>query len=157
MPEPSVIHDTFVLERTYPAAVAKVFAYLADPAKKRLWYAEIENRDVAAFDMDFRPGGEERLAVRLGRQTPFPGTIVENASRYEDIVADRRVVLSGSMTLGEQRISSHLVTLELIEAGGGAMLRLTHQAAFYEGADGPEMRKGGWIALLDSLGRALAA
>ena len=27
---------------------------------------------------------------------------------------------------------------------------------FYEGADGPEMRKGGWQALLDRLGQAMA-
>jgi hypothetical protein len=61
------------------------------------------------------------------------------------------------MTLGDRRISSHLVTLEIVEENGATTLRLTHQAAFYEGADGPEMRKGGWEVLLSSLGEALAA
>ena len=157
MSEPTVIHDTFTLERTYDAPLARVFAFLAEPQKKRRWYAAVEGRDVVAFDMDFRSGGVERLAIRLGQDTPFPGTVVENASRYEDIVADRRVVVSGSMTLAERRISSHLVTFELVEEGGSTTLRLTHQAAFYEGADGPAMRKGGWEALLASLGQAIAA
>jgi uncharacterized protein YndB with AHSA1/START domain len=157
MSDPTVIHDTFVLERTYAAPAARVFAFLAEPAKKRSWYAAAEARDVAGFDMDFQPGGVERLAIRLGKDTPFPGTLVVNASRYEDIVPGQRVVLSGSMTLGDRRISSHLVTLELLDAGGSTVLRLTHQAAFYEGADGPEMRKGGWEVLLRSLEEALAA
>jgi hypothetical protein len=30
------------------------------------------------------------------------------------------------------------------------------QAAFFEGADGPEMRKAGWSQLLDRLGELLA-
>lgn len=156
MSEPTVIHDTFTLERTYPQAAARVFAFLSEPDKKRIWYAAAEGRDVASFDMDFRVDGAERLAIRLGQDTPFPGTLVVNASRYEDIQPGQRMVLSGSMTLGERRISSHLVTLELVEAGGGTTLRVTHQAAFYEGADGPERRRGGWEVLLTSLGAALA-
>ena len=155
MSDPTVIHDTFTLERTYAASVARVFAFLSEPERKKTWYAAAEGRDVAAFEMDFRDGGVERLAIRLGQDTPFPGTIVENASRYEDIVPGQRVVTSGSMTLGGRRISSHLVTLELVADGETTILRLTHQAAFYEGADGPEMRKGGWEVLLASLGRAI--
>ena len=157
MSDPTVIHDTFSLERTYPTSAARVFAFLAEPAKKRTWYAYAEGRDVADFEMDFRVDGVERLAIRLGQETPFPGTLVVNASRYEDIVDGQRMVLSGSMTLGERRISSHLVTLELEEVASGTLLRLTHQAAFYEGADGPEMRRGGWEVLLTSLESALAA
>jgi len=30
-----------------------------------------------------------------------------------------------------------------------------HYLMFYEGADGPQMRKGGWEKLLDALGDAL--
>jgi uncharacterized protein YndB with AHSA1/START domain len=157
MSEPTVIHDTFTLERTYAASVARVFAFLSERERKQTWYAAAEGRDVASFEMDFRDGGVERLAIRMGQDTPFPGTIVENASRYEDIVPGRRVVTSGSMILGGRRISSHLVTLELLDDGETTTVRLTHQAAFYEGADGPEMRKGGWEVLLTSLGRAVEA
>jgi uncharacterized protein YndB with AHSA1/START domain len=157
MTEPTVVHDTFTLEQSYEAPPARVFSFLADPDKKRRWYAAADERDVEAFEMDFREGGFERLASRMGEQTPFPGVILANEGRFEDIIHGRRVVISSSMTLGGRRISSSLVTFELSEAGGVTTLLLTHQAAFYEGSDGPQMRKGGWEALLTRLGQAIAA
>ena len=40
MHEPSVIHNTFVLERNYPEPPKTVFAAFADARKKRRWFAE---------------------------------------------------------------------------------------------------------------------
>ena len=40
MQEPSVIHNTFVLERSYPKPPTTVFSAFADEGKKRRWYAE---------------------------------------------------------------------------------------------------------------------
>ena len=77
--------------------------------------------------------------------------------RYEEITPGRRVVVSSTMSLGDRRISTTLVTYELVESGGGTDLILTHQAAFYEGADGPEMRKDGWEKMLAGLDRQLGA
>ena len=92
---------------------------------------------------------------RLGDDTPFPGTAVVTEGRYEDIVPGRRVVVSSTMSLGERRISTALVTIELLANDTGTDLILTHQAAFYEGADGPEMRKDGWEQMLAALDRQL--
>jgi uncharacterized protein YndB with AHSA1/START domain len=156
MTEPTVIHDTFVIERTYPVSIERVFAVFSDPAKKRRWYAESESHGVEDFEMDFREGGAERNRYRMSERTPFPGTILANEGTYQDIVPGRRIVLATSMTLGERRISSSLITIELQETGGATVLILTHQGAFFEGADGPERRKGGWQVLLDRLGASLA-
>ena len=147
----SATHDTFVLERTYPKSPEKVFAAFADPAKKRRWYAEGEHA-AERFDLDFRVGGVERQLFRLGENTPFPGTPITTEGRHEDIVPDRRIVISSTMSLGERRISTALATVELVPEDGGTRLVFTHQAVFYEGADGPEMRKGGWEKLLAQLG-----
>ena len=155
MVEPTVIHDTFVLERTYPAAVARVFAFLSDPAKKRQWYARSEASAEASFEMDFREGGIERSSYRMDDRTPFPGAVLANEGTYQDIVPGQRVVLATSMTLAGRRISCSLITVELAESGGGTTMTLTHQAAFFEGSGGPEMRKGGWEHLLDLFGKAL--
>ena len=65
---PAVVHDTFVLERAYPVARAKVFGFLADPAKKRRWFAEGHGHDVETFEMEFRVGGAER--TRCIRRPP---------------------------------------------------------------------------------------
>ena len=156
MAEPTVIHDTFVIERAYPAPVERVFAYLSDPAKKRRWYADAGSHLVDSFEMDFREGGAEHSRYRLGETTPFPGVVMANDGTFEDIVPNVRIVMAGSMTLGGRRISTALITFELLNRGAETVVLLTHQACFYEGSDGPQMRKVGWVALLDSLGRAMA-
>lgn len=149
---PDVIHDTFVIVRTYPAGAERVFQALADPAKKRRWYAA----GAESYDLDFREGGRERAVNRMGPDTPFPGVAMISEAEHLDIQAGRRVVLAQAMTIGEHRISAALITFEVVATGDGAQLTLTHQAAFFERADGPAMRKGGWEALLDSLARSLA-
>ena len=156
MIEPTVIHDTFVIERTYPAAVERVFAFLSDPARKRRWYADSETSAVESFEMDFREGGTERSRYRMNERTPFPGAALANDGIYQDIVPGRRVVLATSMTLAGRRISCSLITFELLESNGATEVIFTHQAAFLEGSGGPEMRKDGWEHLLDRLGHVLA-
>ncbi|MGA9565417.1 MAG: SRPBCC domain-containing protein [Candidatus Korobacteraceae bacterium] len=61
-----------------------------------------------------------------------------------------------TMTMGGKRISSSLVTIEMLPTDKGTDLICTHQGAFYEGADGPKMREGGWRKLLDNLETQLA-
>jgi uncharacterized protein YndB with AHSA1/START domain len=157
MAAPTVIHDTFVIERTYPAHVAQVFSFLSDPAKKHRWYvADSETGAADNFEMDFREGGAERSRYRMNDRTPFPGAVLANEGTYQDIVPGRRVVMATSMTLADRRISCSLITFELLEAGGATEVIFTHQGAFFEGSDGPEMRKDGWEHLLDRLGELLA-
>src|ERR1044072_6893912 len=117
-----VVHDTFVLERSYRKPPAAVFAASADPAKKRRWYAEGEGHEAEAFEMDFRVGGIERAAYRMGAQTPSPGTPLVSDGRYEDIVDDARVVICATMSLGGRRISTAVAALELFGGGGGTRL-----------------------------------
>jgi hypothetical protein len=49
-----------------------------------------------------------------------------------------------------------IATIEMVASAAGTDLILTHQGTYLEGADGPEMRKGGWISLLDKLEKELA-
>lgn len=153
----AAVHDTFTLERRYRKPAAAVFAAFADPARKRRWYAEGEGHDLDGFEMEFRVGGIERAAYRMGAATPFPGTPLIAEGHYEDIIDDARVVISSTMSLGDRRISTAIATFELFADGDGTRLVLTHQAVFYEGADGPAMRRGGWEKLLDQLTAAVEA
>lgn len=151
-----VIHDTFVLERSYPAQPDRVFSYFTDAAKKRRWFGESPRHDVEDFVLDFRVGGVERNCYRFKATTPFPGVTLSSEGVIQEIVPDRRVVTATTMSMGDHRISSALITIELTPDGEGTKLTCTHQAAFYEGADGPEMRKGGWVQLFDRLAETLA-
>lgn len=155
MSDPFATHSKFVVERHYPKPVETVFAALADPAKKRRWFAESDQHEIEDYESNFRVGGAERLKYRFTGDAPIKGMTIASEGRFEDIVPDRRVVTSGSMRLGESCISASLVTMELAPEEAGTRLTCTFQGAFFEGADGPQMREMGWNILLDALGRQL--
>jgi len=151
MQERSVIHGTFVIERTYPTTPERVFAAFADPAKKRRWFAEGNHHQVEHYELDFRVGGKECARFRFKDGTPLKGVACTNDTSYQDIVPNRRVVFASTMSLGEKRISASLATVEFLPAKTGTDLIFTHQGAFFEGADGPEMREEGWRKLFEQL------
>jgi len=156
MEERSVTHSTFVIERNYPAAPERVFAAFADTAKKRRWYAEGKNHEVEEYEMDFRVGGVDRARYRFKEGTPFPGVALSSETRYQDIVPNRRIVIAYTMTLADKRFSASLATVEFLPANKGTDLIFTEQGAFFEGADGPQMREEGWRKLLEQLATELA-
>jgi uncharacterized protein YndB with AHSA1/START domain len=150
MKERSVTHATFVIERSYPTSPQRVFGAFSDPAKKRRWFAADEEFKVDSFEMDFRVGGSERSSFRS------QGVTCTNDTVYRDIVPNRRIVIAYTMTLGDHRISSSHATAEFVPTEQGTDLIFTEQAAFFEGADGPQMREEGWRKLLENLAQELA-
>ena len=155
MEEQSVIHNTFVIERSYPKPPERVFSAFADAAAEaplvcRRWRHEVEE-----FEMDFRVGGTERTRYRFKEGTPFEGVALTNEGNYQDIVPNRRVVTASTMAFGDKRISASLVTVEFLPTDKGTDLICTHQGAFFEGADGPQIREAGWRDLLEQLAKEL--
>ena len=157
MPQPSTIHSTFVLERSYPVAPERVFAAFADPAQKRRWFLGGDRARVQQYDLDFRTGGTESATILLPEGTPVAGLQCSSETIYQNIVLNRRIVSTSTMSIQGNCISVALATVELLPAEAGTDLILTHQAAFFEGADGPVMREDGWRKLLDLLSAELSA
>ena len=54
-------HATFVIERTYAASPARVFAAWADPAVKARWFNGPSAWQSQGYVLDFRVGGREHL------------------------------------------------------------------------------------------------
>lgn len=144
----SVAHETYVIEEGYAAPPERVFNAFADPATKRIWFADRETSTVESFEMEFRVGGSERTRFRSKE-----GWVFTNDTVYRDIVPNRRIVFAYNMSLGDARISSSLVTIEFLPAETGTNLIFTEQAAFFEGADGARMREAGWRKLLGYLAK----
>ena len=156
MADRSVVHRTFVIERSYPVTPERVFTAFADPAKKRRWFIEGASHEVEHFEMDFRAGGRECARFRFKEGTPVQGLVCTSETRYQDIVPDRRIVFASTMAFGEHPFSASLVTVEFLPSEAGTDVIFTHQGAFFEGADGPEMREAGWRKLADKLAGELA-
>ncbi|UXN65444.1 SRPBCC domain-containing protein [Phyllobacterium sp. A18/5-2] len=63
MTKRSVVHDTFVIERSYPAAPARVFFALSDKQAKEKWFVGPPEWGTNHHEMDFRVGGRETNSV----------------------------------------------------------------------------------------------
>ena len=86
MSERSVAHATFVIERTYDAAPARVFNAWADPVAKARWFGPGELTK-GGHELDFRVGGRE-----INRGGPPGGAVYTFDACYQDIVPDERIV-----------------------------------------------------------------
>lgn len=151
--ETTTVHDTFTLEREYPAPPAAVFAAFADLDTKKRWFVLPEGWVVdRPHTLDFRVGGAEHESSGPPGSPPHTFDAV-----YHDIVEDRRIVYSYRMTLGGQPISVSLTTVELAPGGAGTRLRLTEHGAYFEGVEAPAVRRQGVGKQLDALASAIAA
>ena len=147
-------HATFTLERNFAHPVSRVFGLLSDPDKKRRWLIDDAGTTVKRFDMDFRVGGHEVGEYFIKKGSPVDGMPFVNDSVFFDIVPDQRVIMGQTMSIAGGRISVALITFALAATDSGTQLTITHQGTFLEGADGPEMREGGWKALMNKIAAA---
>ena len=83
----TVVHDTVVLERSFPVRPATVFAAFADPGQRALWSFPGEQWELETFEQDFRVGGREES--RFG---PRGAATLHDVGTFLDIVPDRRIV-----------------------------------------------------------------
>ena len=136
-----------------PVPPARVFFAFADKATKRRWLIEGEGWEVYEFTADFRVGGSD-----MSRFSYRGGPEIRNDTQYQDIIADRRIVFSYRMTLGDKPLSASLVTAQFsATAGGGTLMTYTEQGAYFDSADSAKGREGGTRGLLEKLAEELSA
>jgi uncharacterized protein YndB with AHSA1/START domain len=150
--KPFVAHGSFSIDRAYPSAPERVFDAFRDPARKRRWFAEGAGCKVFEFEVDFRVGGEEHSRFAFGS-----GPEICNFTQYQDIIENRRIVISYRMTIGGAPLSVSLATMEFIPEGTGTRVVYTEQGAYFDSAKAIPGREHGCTALLKRLGDELEA
>lgn len=146
MNERTVQHDTLVIERTYDASPARVFAAWASAAARATWALPGDDWVMVEDEDHFRPGGHE-----VSRFGPPGEPRFRAETHYLDIVPDQRIVMAGTMAEDGRHISASLATVELVPAGDGTRLIYTEQAAFLDQRDTPADRREGWGEILAKL------
>jgi uncharacterized protein YndB with AHSA1/START domain len=146
------LHATLIFERDVPAPIGKVFAAFADPAARSEWGAPSDTAVVIYDEADFREGGQD--CFRCGsRANPN----IHGITRYLDIVADRRVVSSETISVDGRPLCASLKTLELEANGGSTKLTSTTQLASFAGDGMVRGHETGTNASLDNLVRYFEA
>ena len=146
MTERSAIHSSFVIERTYDATPARVFAAFADPEAKNRWFANGDGWGTDAYQLDFRVGGYEIYrghARRHGRDLRAP--LLRHRRRTSGIV------WAYDMHMNDNRISVSLTTIELAPDGDGTRLAFTEHDTFLDGSEAVGPREEGTRELLEAL------
>jgi uncharacterized protein YndB with AHSA1/START domain len=139
-------HSTFVIQRDYKAARAKVFAAFASVQAKAKWFGGPEGWDKSEHLMDFRAGGKESVSGG-----PPGGTVHTYNSQYWDIVENERIVSCYEMLLDTRRISVSLATMEFKPNGADTTFVITEQGIFLDGYDDAGERERGTAELLAQL------
>ncbi|MBC7769595.1 MAG: SRPBCC domain-containing protein [Phycisphaerales bacterium] len=147
----AITHATIVMDRTYNASPARVFAAWADLDARKRWSAPADDIRIEYEASDFREGGRDlSRCIELGNADYVAQVF------YLDITPSQRIVFAEDVSHGDKRVSAALICVELMPADAGARLTLTLQIAAF---DGSEMEKGyqfGWSAALDNLGKEFA-
>jgi len=147
----TVAHDTFVIERTYNAPVARVFQAWADPILKARWFAGSAEALGASYELDFRVGGRE-----ANRGGPPGGPVYTYESQFRDIIPEQRIVYTYDMWADETRISVSVATAQFHSHDATTQLVLTEQGVFLDGHDTVAQREEGTRSLLETLAAALS-
>ena len=151
MSEISTSHHTVVVRRTLNAPCARVFAAWRDPSALARWYVPGDSNWTArVLEHDFRVGGRKRLSFGPRGEMPY-----EEDCRYEDIVENARICFAMTIMRGTVRITTSMVTVQLVARGPATELIVTDQLVILDGGDTAADRERGWGETLDKLPAAL--
>ena len=136
--------DTLVVRRQLPVPRERVFAAWLDPATLSQFMCPGAVAE-ARVEVDARIGGRFRIVMRK------PQGDVEHRGEYLVIEPPSRLSFTWISVHTENRAS--VVTIELVETGGGTELILTHRRLPPTQVDGHTQ---GWTDILRKLAAALS-
>jgi uncharacterized protein YndB with AHSA1/START domain len=142
----SILHTTLVFDRTISAPAEAVFAAFSDPVKRAQWGTPSDTAVVIYDEADFREGGKDHF--RCGSKS---NPNIHGVTSYLDIVLNRRIVSSETITVDGNRLCASLTTLELTPDGNETELKNTTQLVSFIGQEMVNGYTAGTNASLDNL------
>jgi uncharacterized protein YndB with AHSA1/START domain len=144
----TIAHATIVMERSYAASPARVFAAWADVEARKRWSAPAGTIRIEYEAADFREGGRDVSRCIEPGNADYVATV-----NYLDIRKDQRIVFAEDVTHGNARVSAALISMELAPKADATRLALTLQIASFDGAAMEQGYQFGWSAALDNLAK----
>jgi uncharacterized protein YndB with AHSA1/START domain len=144
----TIAHATIVMERTYNASPARVFAAWSDVEARKRWAAPAEDIRIEYEEADFREGARDlSRCIEPGNEDYIA------AVTYIDIKRDQRIAFIEDIAHGKKRVSAALISMELTPQGAATRLLLTMQIASFDQAGMEQGYQFGWNAALDNLAK----
>jgi len=133
------------LERLIRAPRERVFEAWTRPEQMVQWFAP-KPFQLVVEEMDFRPGGRSRMAMRgpNGEDFPFTGT-------YREIVAPERLVWTSEFSTGPADQITTVVTFESEGDHTRVRVRQTFHVMTPEIENATKGARQGWTMTLDQL------
>lgn len=145
-----VSHKTVSLKKTVNYPVTKVFNAFASLEARSEW--SVPKGDAIEYiKSDFSEGGKDIFRCGSPDSMEFSGVV-----QYEDIIKNRRIISTETISHKKKKISVALLTLELEKAKSGTLIIFTAQICSLNGADMSQGYKQGWSAVLENLVEFLA-
>jgi uncharacterized protein YndB with AHSA1/START domain len=146
MSESTAVHATLLFERMVSATCNQVFAAYANVEERQKWGTPSDNTALIYDQADFREGGED--VFRCGSKA---NPNIHGATRYLDIVVNRRIVSIETISVDGRRLCASLSTLKLDPDGDHTKLKSTIQLVSFVGQDMVRGHESGTNASLDNL------
>jgi uncharacterized protein YndB with AHSA1/START domain len=144
----TIAHATIVMERTYKASPARVFAAWKDQKARERWQAPDATIQIKFTEADFREGGRDVARCIEEDGAEFLATVY-----YLDIRRDRRIVFTENVAQGAANVSAALISVEFSPAGEATRQVVTMQIASFDGSGMEKGYEHGWGMALDNLAK----
>ncbi len=146
--------DSFEMVEEFNCSTEKLFNAFTDPIIKRKWFAEgahSTTHDTDLYTMDSQVGGKEIFEFTLNQNTPVPGLKISMLSECIARTDHQLLVYQSRMSSNNQTLSATIETFQFYKNSSKAVVKLTQQGTYLEGADGPHLRKNGFKELFGYL------
>lgn len=146
-----IAHDSFTLERRYDASPARIFAAWKDVEGRTRWQKPADHLHFVFDATDFSVGGCDISRCWADGEEEYRAV-----AWYHNIVPDRRIVMSETVSRKDEMLSNALATVEIDPDGPGTRMRLTLQIMGEAGSDIFAGYREGWGSLMENLVTHLA-